>query len=87
MIHLALPRDLVVPIFVGWLWVGFWTSSVPRVDLIDEWLGDVLRGWMGLPERPRSRLERYRNGWTFFWATVIALGLGVLCYVMPWVWL
>lgn len=36
MIHLALPRDLVVPIFVGWVWLGW------RLDL-GFWIGPGLR--------------------------------------------
>lgn len=36
MIHLALPRDLVVLIFVGWVWLGW------RLDL-GFWIGPGLR--------------------------------------------
>lgn len=47
MIHLALPRDLVLPVFVGWLWLGYWASVIPSekpahpVPRVPPTLGDT----------------------------------------------
>lgn len=69
MIHLAVPRDFVVLIFVGWGWLGW------RLD-IGFWIGPGLRVCPG-----------GRNWGAFGAVTVLALGLGVLCYLCPWWWL
>lgn len=88
MIHVAVPRDFVVLIAAGWIWVGFWTSRPHPDEDFTDWLGELVREWTGLPrERRRRGLERWRNGWTFVGATILAIGFGILCYAMPWVWL
>ena len=84
MIHLALPRDLSLPILAGWIWLGFWTSYIP--DPYRE-VSRALVGWLGVTVEP-SRLGRFRNGWTFLAGTILAVGLVWLCvFVAPYWWL
>jgi hypothetical protein len=85
-IHLALPRDLsVFVVLPGWIWLGFWTSAKP--DLYRDVAGVLMGWWLGVEPKP-SGLERFRNGWTFAVATVLAVGLTWLCvFVSPYWWL
>lgn len=90
---LTFPRDLSVPIVAAWIWLGFWTSVIPREVPADvEWqalvssLGEELASLLVAAPR-RSRLERFQNGWTFLASTVLAVGLIVLIYATnPYVW-
>lgn len=92
---LTLPRDFSVPLVAAWIWLGFWASVKPQKPPVDvKWealsasLGEDLASLLVVaPERRRSRLERFRNGWTFVAGTVLAVGLIVLIYAMdPYMW-
>ena len=83
MIHLALPRDLSLPILAGWIWLGFWTSDQDPYQEASQ----ALVGWLGVTVAP-SKLERLRNGWTFLAGTILAVGFTWLCvFVFPYWWL
>lgn len=84
---LALPRDLSVPLVVGWIWLGFWTSAPP--DPYEDAGRYLMERWLGFTAWPkRAGLERYRNSWTFVVGTMLAVGLSWLCvFVSPYWWL
>lgn len=87
--HLALPRDLVLPVFVGWLWVAAWASSPPPEDPYQEAGRRFFGGWLGTePKRELQGLERFRNGWTMLGATFVAVGLcWWFVFLSPYWWL
>jgi len=88
---LALPRDLFLfAILPGWLWVGFWTAAPHPQEVDEEWMARQVMGrWLGtFPPQQYQGVERFRNGWTFAVATVLAVGLSWLCvFVSPYWWL
>jgi len=83
---LALPRDLSVPLVVGWIWLGFWTSAPP--DPYEDAGRYLMERWLGFTSWPKQAgLERFRNGWTFLIGTGLAAGLVFLIYATnPYVW-
>jgi hypothetical protein len=93
-IHLALPRDLSVPILGALIWLGFWTAASPSPAPRDDWLMSwEEKGWIppsrAFHRRLRrwERVERFRRGWTLVAGTVSAVGLVVLIYATnPYAW-
>jgi hypothetical protein len=92
---LAFPRDLLPFAFwPGWTFIGLWTGTEPGFwtaklrghRRCEPWQAQAARWLMaqvfGTPELPvrASRLQRFRNGWTFAVVSVATVGLTVLIY-------
>lgn len=86
--NLTLPRDFSVPLVAAWIGIGFWAGTEPREDHYQLVARQIVGQWLGIwLEHRRSRLERFRNGWTFLWATIVTAGLIFLIYATnPYAW-